>query len=422
MENSRKHQSWFSLGIIWAGALVCIPSLLVGNALISGMSLPKALLATFVGYAIIVVIMILQGIQSTDLGKSTVQVAGQVFGKKGSRTIISIILAIACLGWFGIQANVCGAALASLLATFHITMPVPFASFLSGMVMVISAIYGVKVLRILSYIAVPLLVVICVYGLFQTLSGDHLQLIQDYKPKGNMSFMDGLSVTIGSFALGAVIAGDYSQFSKKRSDVIKAAVFGIIPAGILMIGVGAVLTIAYQTSDITAVFLKIATPFIGGVALILATWKTNLVNAISGGFALINVFNISKEKEKLAVGIAGTIGTVLAVVGILNYFTPIMSILSAMIPPVAGVMIASYWVMNKGNKHLWKEVEGINRLGVFSWLVGAVIACLPVVLSFFPSLPQVANQPLIGIIISFVIYFVGYHVTAQKTVILEGNR
>lgn len=422
MGNDRKNQSWFSLGIIWAGALVCIPSLLVGNALISGMSLPKALLATFVGYSIIVLLMILQGIQSSDLGKPTVQVAGQVFGKKGSRTIISIILAIACLGWFGIQANVCGAALASLLATFNVIMPVPLASFLSGMVMVISAIYGIKVLKVLSYIAVPLLVVICVYGLVQTLTGDQLQVIQNYRPKGNMSFMDGLAVTIGSFALGAVIAGDYSQFTKKRSDVMKAAIFGIIPAGVLMIGVGAVLTIAYQTSDITAVFLKIATPFVGGVALILATWKTNLVNAISGGFALINVFNISKEKEKLAVGVAGTIGTVLAVVGILNYFTPIMSILSAMIPPVAGVMIASYWVMNKGNKDCWKEIEGINRLGVFSWLVGAVIASLPVVLSLFPSLPRISNQPLIGIVISFVIYYVGHHFTAQKTVILEENR
>ncbi|MBO0962094.1 cytosine permease [Neobacillus sp. MM2021_6] len=422
MRSDGEYQSWYSLGIIWAGAMICIPSLLVGNALISGMSLPKALLVTFVGYSIVVILMILQGIQSSDLGKPTVQVAGHVFGKKGSRTILSIILAIACLGWFGIQANVCGAALASLLAAYEISVPVPFASFICGLVMVVSAIYGIKVLRVLSYIAVPLLVVICVYGLIQTLTGGNLQAIQNYEPKGNMSFMDGLAVTIGSFALGAVIAGDYSQFSKKRSDVLKAATFGIIPTGVLMIGVGAVLTIAYQTSDITGIFLKIATPFIGGVALILATWKTNLVNAISGGIALINVFKVSKEKEKLAVGIAGTIGTLLAVVGILNYFTPIMSILSAMIPPVAGVMIASYWVMNKGDKYSWREMEGVNWLGVFSWLVGAVIASIPVVLSFFPSLPHVSNQPLIGIIISFVIYFAGHRIAAQKTVILEENR
>ena len=45
------------------------------------------------------------------------------------------------------------------------------------------------------------------------------------------------------------------------------------------------------------------------------------------------------QKKKVAVGAAGAIGTLLAVVGILNYFTPIMSVLSAMVPPVVGVMI-----------------------------------------------------------------------------------
>ena len=419
MKAGKEHQSWISLGVIWAGAVISIPSLLVGSTLIAGMGLSKTLLVTLAGYSIIVLLMILQGIQSTDLGRPTVQVAAQVFGKKGSRTILSIILAIACLGWFGIQANVCGAALANLLAESGVDIPVPLASLISGLVMVVSAMYGVKVLRVLSYIAVPLLVGMSIYGLIEALTGDSLQMIQNYKPEGTMSFTDGLAVTLGSFALGAVIAGDYSQFSSKRSDVLKAALIGIIPAGLLMIGAGAVLTIAYQTSDITATFLSIAAPFFGGVVLILATWKTNLVNAISGGIALINVFNVSKEKEKWAIGIAGTIGTVLAVIGILNYFTPIMSILSAMIPPVAGVMIAAYWVLGKGDKSRWQETEGVNILGVISWLTGAVIACTPVVLSFFPNLPQVPNQPLIGIVISFAVYYAGSRLSAQKPVILE---
>ncbi|HEY4432752.1 MAG TPA: cytosine permease [Paenibacillus sp.] len=422
MRKDGEHQSWFTLGMVWAGAVISIPGLLVGNTLISGMSLSKTLLIAFLGYSIIVVLMILQGIQSTDLGKTTVQVAAQVFGKKGSRTILSIILAIACLGWFGIQANVCGAALANLLGEYGVIVPVPLASLISGLVMVISAMYGMKVLRVLSYIAVPLLIVICIYGLVQVFTMDSVQNIWSYQPEKQMNFMDGLAVTIGSFALGAVIAGDYSQFSRKRSDVLKAALIGIVPSGVLMISVGAILSIAYQTSDIAAVFINITTPFIGGTVLILATWKTNMVNAISGGFALTNVLHISKEKEKWAVGIAGLIGTVLAVIGILNYFTPVMSILSAMVPPVAGVMIASYWIMNKGDKNRWKETEGVNRLGVFSWLIGSLIACMPVVLSFFPSLPQLSNQPLLGIVISFVLYIVCYRFTASKTVILEGNK
>ncbi|ANS73418.1 cytosine permease [Paenibacillus yonginensis] len=419
MKTDKANQSWFTLAFVWAGAMISIPGLLVGNTLIAGMSMAQTLVVTVVGYAIIVVLMILQGMQSTDLGKSTVQVASQVFGKQGSRTILSILLTIACLGWFGIQANVCGAAVANLMAEFDIKMSVPVASLISGLVMVVSAMYGIKVLRVLSYIAVPLLVVLCVYGLIHALTGDNVQLISNYRPESKMNFTDGLAVTIGSFALGAVIAGDYSQFSRKRSDVWKAALFGIIPAGVLMIGVGAVLTLAYQTNDVTAVFLSIATPLIGGIALVLATWKTNMVNAISGGFALINVFNVSKQKEKWAVGAAGLIGTVLAVIGILGYFTPVMSILSAMVPPVAGVMIASYWMINKGDKNSWRETEGVNKLGIYSWLIGSVIAAIPVVLSLFPSLPQVSNQPLIGIVISFVLYVVGYRITASKTVVLE---
>ena len=129
--------------------------------------------------------------------------------------------------------------------------------------------------------------------------------------------------------------------------------------------------------------------------------------------------HLTKQKEKWAVGAAGLIGTVLAVIGILGYFTPVMSILSAMVPPVAGVMIASYWMINKGDKNSWRETEGVNKLGIYSWLIGSVIAAIPVVLSLFPSLPQVSNQPLIGIVISFVLYVVGYRISASKTVVLE---
>ncbi|MGH2155877.1 cytosine permease, partial [Enterococcus faecalis] len=87
------------------------------------------------------------------------------------------------------------------------------------------------------------------------------------------------------------------------------------------------LTIASNTADITEVFMNLGFPVLGIIALILATWTTNAVNAFSRGLALINVFDIPKEKEKVAVGAAGGIGTLLAVVGILNYFTPIMSVL-----------------------------------------------------------------------------------------------
>ncbi|MGX2947062.1 cytosine permease [Enterococcus alishanensis] len=416
MENKNKAQPWYSLAFIWGGSMVCVPSLLIGSTLVSGMSLGKALLVGLVGYAITVIIMVLQGSQSVDLHKPTVQIAKQVFGEVGSQRIISIVLAIACLGWFGIQTNVAGSAFANLLALYGIHISIPVSSIIWGVIMLVTAIYGIRLIRLINYIAVPYLVLVCLYGLFEALSsGQGTQLLQTYQPSTNLSFFEGLAITIGSFALGAVIAGDYSQYSEKRSDVVKAAGVGIIPAGVLMIAVGAILAIVNRTSDISSVFMNIGSPLIGGIALILATWKTNVINAFSGGLAIINVFGISKEKEKIAVAVAGGIGTLLAVVGILNYFVPIMSILSAMIPAVAGVMIASYWVIQKGDPEKWAPVSGINWLGINSWLIGAIIAVIPVLLGFFPSLPQFPNQPLIGIVLSFICYLAGYKFFVKKS-------
>lgn len=415
MKENETKQSWASLAFVWAGAMICVPSLIIGGTLVAGMSFGQAIIVGTIGYSIIVLFMILQGIQSADLKKPTVSVASQVFGKTGSQKIISIILAIACLGWFGIQANVCGQAFGNFLKVYSIELPVQLSSLIWGIIMLLSALYGIKILNLLNYIAVPVLVAVCIYGVTVSLRSTSLSEVLSFQGTGDLSFFSALSVTIGSFALGAVIAGDYSQYSETRGDVMKAAILGILPSGVLMIAVGAILTVTAGTADITEVFMGLGSPILGVTALILATWTTNAVNAFSGGLAIINVFDIPKEKEKLAVAAAGGIGTLLAVVGILNYFVPIMSVLSAMIPAVAGVMIASYWIVQKGDATRWQPVEGMNWLGVISWMIGAIIAGIPVIVSFFPSLPQLPNQPLIGIVISFCVYLVGHKWFAKQS-------
>ncbi|WP_088816389.1 MULTISPECIES: cytosine permease [Listeria] len=419
-KNLEQAQSWGSLAFVWTGAMICVPALLVGGTLIGGMPFWEAILTACVGYGIIVLFMIFQGIQGSDLKLPTVKAAAQVFGEQGSKKIISIILAIACLGWFGIQANVCGVAFSGFLAVYGIDFPVWLASLIWGIIMLLSALYGIRILNILNYVAVPILLIVCLYALITSLQSGGLAQITNYTPKTTLPFLSGLSVTVGSFALGAVIAGDYAQYTKGRANIMKAAISGILPSGILMIGVGAILTLTSGTADITSVFNELGMPVLGVVALILAAWTTNAVNAFSGGIAIVNVFNISKKREKVAVAMAGGIGTLLAVFGILNYFIPIMSVLSAMVPPVAGVMIASYWIVQKGDPNKWQLVEGVNWLGVLAWSVGAVFAALPVIFSFFPeTLPQLPNQPLIGIVISLALYLIGQKLvgnTAQGSV------
>jgi cytosine permease len=225
-----------------------------------------------------------------------------------------------------------------------------------------------------------------------------------------------LTITLGSFAIGAVIAGDYSQYSPKRRDVVKAAIFGVIPAGVLMIGVGAILTIVYHNADLNGVFMKIGSPLVGGLALVLATWKVNVINAFSGGIAVINAFKIPDRYQKITVFLVGLSGTGLAIVGIMNYFTPVMNILGAMIPPVAGVMSAAYWVTHHGNASLWESTPGFKWSGIVAWLLGGIVASTPVIMGLIPNIAHPQINPLTGIILSFVTYLILQKIEAHQQI------
>lgn len=402
----KQNQPWWGLAFVWAGALVSIPSIILGGTLVSSMTFTKTLLTALVGYLLVVIIMIFQGMQSSDLAQPTVKVAEYAFGKKGSQRVISLLITIGCLGWFGIQANVAGDSFVKLLQAFDITIPVWLSDILWGLIMVITAIYGIRAVRWLTYIAVPYLIIVVIYGLFIALHTTSLQSLLNYHPQTTMSFANGLTTTLGGFALGAVIAGDYSQYTAKRIDVVKAAVFGVIPAGVLMIAVGAILTIAYQSNDISTLFVRVATPIVGGLALVLATWKVNVINAFSGGIAFNNLFGIPQKYQKGMVFGVGMVGTVLAIIGIMNYFEPAMNLLGAMVPPAAGVMCATYWVINKGKVNVNEVIPDYKWIGILSWLLGAIIAAVPVVLSFFPNAPHIVVNPLTGIVVSLVAYLV----------------
>jgi cytosine permease len=185
-----QQQSWLSLAFVWAGAMISVPSLMIGGTLVGSMSLWKALLAGFIGYGLIVILMVLQGIQSTDLKKPSVKVASQVFGIQGSQKMISIILAIACLGWFGLQANVCGGAFTNFLKIYGINIPIAISSLVWGIIMLISALYGMKILKILNYLAVPVLVVVCLYGLVASLGDNGLEKVVQYTPAAEGELYD----------------------------------------------------------------------------------------------------------------------------------------------------------------------------------------------------------------------------------------
>ncbi len=422
---SEQRENWWSITMVWAGAMICVSCLMVGGVLGSYLTLGQCVLSVIIGYTIIALYMSFIGMQGCDLGLPTAVMAGSSLGEKGAKYIISLLLAIACIGWFGVQSAVCGLSFSAMFASiFGVNIPAWFSIIFWGTVMLLTACFGFKGLKILNTIAVPLLGIVCIYGLILALAKyDGLSVIAGYEPAVNMGLVFGINYTIATFALGGVISGDYCRFAKSRRDVVKSSVLGVIPAGFAIMMIGSILTIVtgkYDISELFVSFGSVTLGILGLLALISGTWTTNVTNGYTGGISLSVLLGIDESKSKIATAIAGSIGIVVALIGALAaagfyaLFQSFLSLLCAIIPPLAGTMIADYWIVGKGQKENFRIREGFHAPGLTAFILGVIAAGITggTFTGYFPTLVEKLPflnipffvGPINGIIVSLITY------------------
>ena len=375
--SKEEEKSWGHIALIQAGVMICVPSLMLGGILIEGMGLGQAILAGTIGYGLATLIMVMMGIQGHDLKVPTVVCSQSSFGVSGSRYIISVLFIASLIGWFALQTNVCGSAFTTLMQEcFGVTIPVWMSSVIWGIIMLITAVYGINALTKLNIIAVPALILVSIYGTYKAIQLKGLGGLKSYEPVGEMDLFTGVMLTVGFLVVGAVIAADFTRYQKSRKDTVKSTAYGIMPAGIAMLIMGAIMTLVAGTYDITLVLAEIGIPILGAVILILATWTSNTTNAYSAGIDIVALFNLSDDKRASVTMIAGLIGTVLGSAGIINYFQVFLDLSNYFFIPIAGVMLTDYFIRCKGKAELWNPSEHWNKSGVIAWAVAFLIGLL----------------------------------------------
>lgn len=158
-------KSWVNIAFITAGGMICVPSLVIGGTLVAEMSLASALIAGAIGYILTVLMSYAMGIMGSDLGRPTCMIALPAFGDKGGQYIVSTVFTISLLGWYGLQNNICGAAFSQMiLQIFDVNLPVWISSVIWGVIMLLTALYGINALELLNKISVPALIIVTLYG------------------------------------------------------------------------------------------------------------------------------------------------------------------------------------------------------------------------------------------------------------------
>lgn len=390
-----ERKSWIDVAMIQAGILICVPSLMLGGMLAEAMPMSQALLSGIVGYLVTALLMVVIGIIGSDIGVPTCVVASGSFGRQGSSKLVSALFMISMIGWFAVQNDVCGSAFSNLLGqAFGIALPVPLSTAIWGVIMLITAVYGIDALDKLNKIAIPALIVVTCIGCFMAVS--HFGLDNLYQPvEQTMSFIDGVVLTVSFMATGALNAPDFTRYQRTRKDTFLSSVVGVMPAGVAMLVLGAVMTRIAAQYDISLVFCDIGLPVLGMLVLILATWTTNTTNAYSAGLNAVMVFGLAENKRSAATVVLGVIGTALAVFGIAGYFEDFLYLLGDTFMPIVGIFIIDYWVLARGKAELYRFREGWHWSGLVALVCGFAATRLPFGISFIN-----------GMVVAAALYFV----------------
>lgn len=368
--------------LIRFGTVATLSQLILGASLGYGMSTKDAVLATVIGCVLLEIVSFLIGVAGCREGLSTsVLTRWTGFGRFGS-SLIGFIIAISCIGWFGIQNSVFAEGLVQALGgsfNLHVMMVI------TGLAVTLLVVYGYKTISWTANIAVPGFLIAMALATYKLLTDYNLGDLINMAPPGEaMSFGVAVTMIAGGFMVGAIITPDMSRFNRNAKDVFWMTLLSLFLGELIVNTLGVLMAHAVKSSDVVSIMLTLG-GWVSAALVIFATIKINDMNLYGASLGTSNFLDtafgikMSRSTITLVIGILGTLGSVL---GILDRFVGFLTLLGVALPPVGGIIIVDYFILQRSRKaldisraqnKLPDTVENINPIAIVSWICAFLV-------------------------------------------------
>jgi cytosine permease len=336
--------SWWSVAVQRFGQVSALSQFLLGSTLGFGMGFWEAFLAFTLGAVILEIVSIGVGIIGCREGLQTSLLTRWTGFGQGGSAVVGVAIGISLIGWFGIQSGVSAEGLFSLIGV----LPVWVWSLLFGLAVTFIVLWGFASMKWVAYVTVPAFVVLVAWSIGSELLTHDVGSLVATTPAGpSLSLLEGTTLVAGGFIVGAVITPDMTRFNRSAADVVKQTVVGFT-LGEYAIGMsGVLLALAIRSDDIITIVTS-SVGWVGTLVIILGTLKINDWNLYSSGLGVVNFVGtvFGKRVNRALVTLAlGVVGSLLAAGGILDSFIGFLTVLGVAFPPIAGIMVAEYFVV-----------------------------------------------------------------------------
>jgi len=367
---------WWKIALTNVLFSICLPTLITGLDLAIAAPRRYFLSGILVGSLILTFIGILTSMLGSRTRLSSYMLARIAFGTHGS-TLLNLAFALSLLGWFGVNINLFGDAMARLLAAlWGYAGPIWPVELLAGLLMTLTTLVGLRAINVLSVIIVPVLALVCLLMLLESLKHGSVAGILGRAPLSGMSFGDAVSSVVGGFIVGAVIMPDTCRFIERPRGAVWTAVLTYFVSSVIVTVIGGIAALATGKVEILDLMLFMGLGA-GAFAIVLGgSWILNALNLYS---AVLSIgVAVPQSRREITTLVAGVAGTLVAFLQILDHFLTFLFYLSIVFVPIASIIIVDFFLLRPAAYAgaAINSIKAVETSALIAWAGGACVAVL----------------------------------------------
>lgn len=374
---------------VWAAATIVPSAFLFGGSLAEGLSTWQFIITFEIGAFLAFIVAILVGFIAQDLGLTFHTLSRFFFGKRGS-IIPSGIQVITRIGWGAVSLAFAASFVFNLFdmelfIVAVLVLAIPY---------VISALIGFTALKWVSYVTIPVFLIVFGWGLFGVIGFEFMGgMLGEQIP-----LTQAIGLSAAFWIAGALVAGDWLRYGRDQKDILISTAVALLGFNFISVGLGYFSAVGAGEANIAQAMVGAGIILPATLALVLITWTTVDNWLYSGSLGLSNIVEIRKIYSVVILG-----AVMIAISGFRFHelIIPWISLLGVFLPPLFGPLFVEYYVLD----HKFDTIDmqqipyAFNWVAVGAWAIGSGVGWFT---------PDVYIVPAVAAIVSIVAYYVLY--------------
>jgi NCS1 family nucleobase:cation symporter-1 len=367
--------------VLWADLGVGLLVLLAGTALVPGLGLWEALLAIVGGTLAGAVMLGLAGVVGSDNAVPSMVSLRPSFGLRGSY-LPSLVNVVQLVGWGAFEIVIMAQASARLSGSVLGPATYPAWVLVWGGVVLLLALGGplVVVRQWLEKVGIWLVLVTIGWIAIYALTHADFAALASQPGDGSLSFAQAIDLVVAMPISWLPLAADFNRFARSSRSSFAGTLAGFSLSNILCYGLGALLILVLNSTDLIASILAVAFGA-AGLALLLGDETDNaFADVYSGAISIKNV--LPALPTRAIVAAVGGVCVGIALTVDLAQFQDFLYLVGSLFTPLFGVLFADYFLVRRRRYseadlypagHSDLRWGGVNPVAMLAWATGVAI-------------------------------------------------